>query len=208
MSGDNNVTVETSELDKFRKALAEEQQLRQRELLEIPEKEQVRLKIIEFRRAIARHLQPIVEEYLTVLGKLWFGYERRFSGPILQREAPTIPAFTVAHQFIVSEAVFWVAESNWREREVPIIATEDRTEFRPELFQQGYRCRAIMKHSSSFEFTSDGLDTHILINSYDTIDRETLYPVFEEAFVKGPFVLHSRWKNWDLPWSNTGDTQP
>ena len=70
----------SKDLKEFYKALEQEKNTRQKLLLENPEKEQNRLKWLEFKHGIEAEWLPIIEEYLNVMGKSWFGFEMRLKG--------------------------------------------------------------------------------------------------------------------------------
>lgn len=191
------------DLDEFLRALEQHRESRQKLLEENPEKEQNRLKWIEFQKTIETAWVPVCEEFLTVLGRLWFGETMRLSGPMFRKKLVPVPAFVVTHQFFGPMAVFWVQEDEWKEREVPFTQTEEKTELKTEIFRLGYRCRMVLQENGEYHFQNDNHETLVQFGESMQVNREQLVDIFAEAYLEGPKVIHNRWKEVD--WSRISE---
>lgn len=185
------MTNHPKESNEFYEALKQEKETRQRQLLENPEKEQNRLNWLRFKNTIETKWLPILEEYLTVLGRLWFGYEMRLKGPEFMKELVACPSFVVAYEVFGPMAVFWVAQNVLEKREAPY----SDNEFRTELFKRGYRCRVVMKDDGQYHFQDDDHNTLVQFDDVSQVNGEKLLAVFAEAHSKGPSVIYRQWKN-------------
>lgn len=184
------------EIERFFEEVGRIRQDRQQRLREHPNEENQRRRWADFRHVVERDWLPILEEYLTALGKLWFGEEMRLSGSIYQKKLVSCPAYIVAHEVFGPMLVFWVVENTWQERELPYIDKDGTPVLRTELFKRGYRCRAVIEDGEQCQFQGDDLKTLIELNLNAQIDQERLAEVFAEAYLKGPRVVFSQWKDW------------
>ena len=82
----------SKDLKEFYEAVEQEKSSKQKLLLDNPEKEQNRLRWLEFRHNIESVWLPVLEEYLNVIGKLWFGFEMRLKGSEFRKELVSSPA--------------------------------------------------------------------------------------------------------------------
>lgn len=182
------------ELNRFSETLQQEMETRQKQLVEHPEEEQNRHKWLEFKYTVEMKWVPVIDEYLTVLGKLWFGEELRLRGPELRKELVSCPAYLVTYRVYGPMAIFWVAENNWEEREVPYSDTERRME----LFKRGYRCRIVIQEGGQYHFQDDAHITLIEFDNGSQINRDVFLKVFSDAYLNGPQEIYKRWKNFDI----------
>lgn len=183
------------DINKFFEALEEEKQTSQKQLAENPEKENNRLKWLEFKHRIEADWHPIMSEYLTVLGKLWFGYEKRLTGPEFRKKMVAFPSYAITLNVYGPMAVFAVQKNDWEEREAPYSETEGKTIYKLELFQRGYRCSVVMTDGGHYELQDDHHATLAQFNKDVPIDQEKLVEVFKTVYVDGPRVIFNKWKD-------------
>jgi len=177
----------------FFAALEQIRATKQKELLEdsYRKKEQDRLNWIEFRRSIDTDWLPMLDEFLTALGRLWFGFEDTIRGASSYRpELVTVPAYVVANRIFGPMAIHWVAKRTWLEREVPYGPAWTKTE----LYTTGFRCRVIMQNNEQYRFETDDGATTIYFARNAPVDPNGLNEVFAEAYRVGPGVLFNQWR--------------
>lgn len=203
---EENMIYQERELGEFLEEVAKIQEERQRQILEHPDNEKNRIRWADFRRSIDSEWVPILEEYLSVLGRLWFGEEMRLSGSLYRKELVACPAYVVTHEVFGPMAVFWVAKNSWEERVVPYIEKTGKSELKTELIRRGYRCRVVMMESERYHLQGDDHKTLIEFDSDMQIDRENLLGIFAEVYSSGPKVIFYRWKNMNGE-TSTGNSQ-
>lgn len=182
------------DLDKFFKVLEQEREDRYKERINFPENEVNRIKWIEFQKTIDIEFWPIMDEYLTVLGKLWFGETMRLKGPDFFKQLVSAPAYRVSHQVYGPMAIFWVEELDWKERQ----ALFNEGEYRLELYKRGFRCRILHEKDNKFSFRDD---SDLLLLEFDTMiptNREPFLQIFNQVYSSGPKEIYTRWKDWGL----------
>lgn len=186
-------------LDRFFEALDQERELRRQDLLDHPKKERDRLRWIEFQRSIEIAWLPIMQEYLEVLGKLWFGYEMRLKGTEFLKKPVPVPTYKVVHKMFGPLAIFEVVEDAWKEREAPFEMEGGKSVLRTQAYQRGFRCRVEIHDDGHYEFQDD--HNYALFQSENgmQVDQEKLINFFAEAYLKGPEVILSRWDPPLLP---------
>ncbi|HPH98012.1 MAG TPA: hypothetical protein PK613_19175 [Anaerolineaceae bacterium] len=184
----------SKDLKEFYEAVEQEKSSKQKLLLDNPEKEQNRLRWLEFRHNIESVWLPVLEEYLNVIGKLWFGFEMRLKGSEFRKELVSSPAYYATHEVFGPMAIFWVTENDWEERE----ALYSETEMRLELFKRGYRCRIVIQDDGRYDFQDDASNTLVKFDTGHKIDREELLQIFADAFLDGPQEIYKRWKDFDI----------
>ena len=187
------------ELEKFFEALEQVREERHQELFDYPKKEQDRLRWIEFQRAIERAWLPIMQEYLEVLGKLWFGYEMRLKGTEFLKKPVPVPTYKVVHKLFGPLAIFEVVENAWRQRDAPFEMEGGKSEPRTQAFQRGFRCRVELHDNGQYEFQDDHNQTLFQSDNGTQVDQEKLRNFFAEVYLRGPEVIFSRWDPPLLP---------
>ncbi len=171
-------------LDKFFEALEQEREARKTDLLNNAEKEQNRLKWIKFQQIIERDWWPVINEYLRVLGKLWFGDEMRLKGSTFRKELIAIPAYIVAHKIYGPMAIFWVAQKTWEEREAPFTNREEIVKSKTELIKWGYRCRVTIKDDGQYHFQDDAHNAQIQFDVDEQVNQERFQDIFANVYYK------------------------
>lgn len=186
--------VEQNGVEEFFKALAHEREENQRQLLQDPENERRRLRWIEFYHEIEAAWLPIMDEFLTVLGKLWFGNVMRLKGSLFRKELVSSPAYVVAHRIYGPMAIFWVAEDNWQEKDFAFREAEGKAELRTGHSRRGYRCRITLQGDGEYHFQDDANNTLIQFAAGHQLDRQELHSIFLNAYIAGPQVIFFQWK--------------
>lgn len=177
----------------FLTALRLEKAALQKQLTDDPSSEQKRLRWINFRSVIETRWVPIVEMYLTVLGKLWFGSEERLGGTPIRNKLFLFPLYTVKTTFYGPMAIFEVGEKTRRMREARGQAPNEET--KTEEFTLGFRLKIVLLENDEYVLQND--EAHVLnkVGEIDSINESTIQQIIYEAYLQGPQAIYSRWKS-------------
>lgn len=188
------MTPKEEQLKMFFEVLQQEQQARNRQLLDAPEIEEKRLERIEFRRVIETVWVPILHEHLRVLGKLWFGSETRLKGSEWRKELASFPSYTVSHQIFGLMAVFSVEAASWSEREMSF-ANHKGARSRTQEYKEGYRCQCVMAEDGQYQLLESSQRILAQFKDGTQVEQKLFADIFAEAYLRGPRIILFRWKN-------------